>query len=447
MTTGYQSVLVTARMGTLLCLFCLLPAFAFSQSNNWNWPEDKKTAQEKKVLYTDSMEHGDYLGAVASLEWLIARVPDLNPALYIHGATIYQKLAETTTETEQRNAYKERMLAMFDLRMQHFNDEKNVLNRKALVAYQLYKKEPEHYPMLLTLFREALALNGPDITPFNLLAYMDVLQREKKQTRSVSEETIIAAYMQVKDILLMQKERGDSERLKKIADGVDKIFVGSVKVDCHFVHKEWAPQLGSSGTHAAKYVVNFLLIAGCNTPKDHALFLRAGRTLYAAEPTLAMAKALAKRSMLTKDYPAAVSYYQKALGHLPADDKTARADIHMGLAKAHVGAWQKAKARQYALQAAQNPKHAKDAYNLVGNLYLSSYADCKKGVSRVEDKAIYLAAYDMFKMADNVKMMEGCERQFPTIGDMFELGKSEGESIKISCWFSEEVILRRSPSK
>ena len=410
----------------------------------WKWPENKALAQEKKVLYTDYMEHGDYLSALEPLEWLIAEAPDLNYSLYVHGATLYRKLAETAEEPTEQAAYKKRALEMFDLRVKHFGGEKNVLNRKALIAYRFYKKEPEQYPLLLQFFKEAISLNQAEITSSNLLAYMDILQREKKLHKTITEDDIISAYMEIKDILAAQAENDPSPRFQKIVDGIDKIFVGSVRIDCPFVHEKWAPQLVQNDPQVAKYVVNFLLIADCTEAKDDSLFLEAGQIYYESEPTLAMAKALAKRSMQLKEYTMAVSYYKKAIGHIPAENAEGLAGIHMGLAKAYTGLNRKVKARQFALLAAKVPETAQGAYNLMGGLYLSSYQDCRKGVSKVEDKAIYILAYEMYQKAQNKKKMAECQQRFPTVEDMFELGKAEGEVVRISCWFNEEVTLRRA---
>lgn len=429
-----------------LC-FLLFGGELFAQGGVWNWPDDKATAQEKKVLYTDSMAHGNYLSAVEPLEWLITNVPDLNPAIYIQGATIYQRLVEETTDETAKEAYKRRTLEMFDLRTQYFGDGKNVFNRKALAAYNLYKNDSTQYTMLLQLFRKTIALNQADVITYNLLAYMDILQREKKQTGNITEEDVIEAYMQVKDIIAVQAQEEQSPRFQKIIDGIDKIFVGTVKVNCDFVHEKWAPRLTANNAQVAKYVVNFLLIADCTDARDNFLFLRAGKILYKGDPTLAVAKAIAKRGMLAKDYAVAIFYYKKALEGVPEDDVKGLSNTRMGLARAYAGASQKAKARQQASLASRYEPNAQDAYNLIGSLYLSSYQECKRGVSKVEDKAIYFAAYEMFKRAQNTKMMGVCEQQFPTIADMFELGKTVGDTVDVSCWFDERVMLRSPPAK
>ena len=94
-----------------------MPMWGFTQGNGqWIWPEDRTTAVEKHVMYTDYMNTGQYKEAIAPLEWLLTNTPNLNVSLYIHGVKIYSELAKKEVDEGQRNAYVDRIIALFDVR-------------------------------------------------------------------------------------------------------------------------------------------------------------------------------------------------------------------------------------------------------------------------------------------------------------------------------------------
>ena len=74
---------------------------------------------------------------------------------------------------------------------------------------------------------------------------------------------------------------------------------------------------------------------------------------------------------------------------------------------------------------------------------MSSFDDCKQLKSKVDDRAIYLIAYDMYQKAGNTRGMKSAEAQFPSISEMFELDLKEGQSITVGCWINQSTTLRR----
>ena len=65
-----------------------------SQCKGWTWPEDKATAEEKNVLYSDAVKAKNYREAIAPWQWLMTNAPNLNSSIYINGEKIYNGLAK-----------------------------------------------------------------------------------------------------------------------------------------------------------------------------------------------------------------------------------------------------------------------------------------------------------------------------------------------------------------
>ena len=114
---------------------------------------------------------------------------------------------------------------------------------------------------------------------------------------------------------------------------------------------------------------------------------------------------------------------------------------YLGLAMAASARGQKQQARKFAEQASEIDPAANEPYNLLGNLYFHSFDDCKKSVSRTEDRAVYILAYMMYEKAGNTLQMQSCQDQFPSVEEIFNEGYEKGQSIPIGCWINLEVEL------
>ncbi len=116
---------------SMLSLLLVVSYVAKAQNaGGWNWPEDKATAQEKVVLYTDSKKQKNYEAAVPPLEWLLENAPDLNSSIYMNGADIYEELAVKETDPAKKQEYIDQSLAMYDKRLEYFGQgkETDILN-------------------------------------------------------------------------------------------------------------------------------------------------------------------------------------------------------------------------------------------------------------------------------------------------------------------------------
>ena len=95
----------------------------------WNWPDNKSSAEEKNVLYTDYLKEGNCEAALESHTWLLDSVPNLHVSLYQNGIKIYQCLIKNEKDKVKRDQLIEKALEMFDLRIKYF---KQLINDPAL---------------------------------------------------------------------------------------------------------------------------------------------------------------------------------------------------------------------------------------------------------------------------------------------------------------------------
>jgi tetratricopeptide (TPR) repeat protein len=426
----------------LLFFFFLYSANLIAQPG-WVWPTDSADSDKAKeyyALYSDLSKAKNQIEALPYLEWLLDKAPKLNVALYIGATSTYEDLADAETDPAKKLAFQEKTLEVYDKRIEYFGNEGEVLNRKAFASYRYFKDNKAKYPELIELFTKANRLNGIDAFDNNLIAFMDVLKRTKLSGGTISDQEILGYYGEISDILNAKIEKESSPRLIQIQEAVDQLLVGIVPIDCGFVENTLGPKIKQdpSDLKTAKKLFHLLLTGKCT---DSPLFYESAEIIQTNEPSYGIARVLAGKRAAEGDYENALKYYNQALDLTDENEK--KAETSVDIAKVYSSRGEKALARGHAVKAIGYDQNLAEAYNLIGNLYYHSYEDCKEGVSRVKDRAVFIAAYDMYRKAGNAKGMEEAKSQFPSIGEIFEEGMQEGDKIALSCWVKESVVLQK----
>lgn len=425
----------------LLGLFIAINTISIAQQG-WKWPEDVETAKEKNALYVDAVKSKQFATAQAPHQWLLDNCPDLNESLYINGAKIYEGLVDAESDPAKKLALQEKALQMYDDRIKYFGDEANVLNRKAFTAYKYYKGTRSKYQELMDLFDKTFNMNKAKTLDNNLMAYMDVVRRYKLSGGEITDEEVIDRYGMISDVIDGKIAKGKNvPRLEKIQANVDKLLTATVTVDCAFVEDKLAPKMRESqDPKMAKKVFQLMLTAKCS---DSPTFVEAAELVYKSEPAFGLAKVIAMKHASSGDLSKAGEYYDQALEL--TDDNLKKSEIYLSMANMYSSSGNKVAARTSARKALANDPSATKAYTIIGGLYMHSYDECRAGVSKVDDRLVFIAAYNQFKRAGDSKMMEAAKAQFPSIEEIFELGLTEGQSMTVGCWINETVVLERRP--
>ncbi len=428
--------------GLLAILYLSISYFGIAQGT-WNWPEDKATAEEKNAIYTDYVKQGSFKEAQAAHYWLLTNAPDLNPSLYINGAKLYKGLADSEKDPARKIILQDSALLMYDLRIKYFQKEAKVINRKAYTAYKYYKGREDKHEELLAILQKAFKLNGNKVYDNNLVAYMDAVRRIQHKTKKFSQDEIFAMYDEVSAIIKYKigANSQKAEKLKGYQDTIDKMLTDMIgEVDCAFIDDKLGPKLDADPTdvNLAKKIVQLSLAGKCS---DSPLFLQAAKIVHKGEPTHGMAKVIALKCEASKDYDCALSFFSEAaeLGETNVE----KAEMYMEIGDLYAKRGNKSKAREYYLKTANTDPSMKKAYSQIGYLYFKSYDDCKQGVSRVDDRAVFIAAYEMFKRGGNSSGMNNAKEQFPSMEEIFSEGKELGQSVKVGCWIGETVTIQK----
>ena len=139
-----------------------------------------------------------------------------------------------------------------------------------------------------------------------------------------------------------------------------------------------------------------------------------------------------------------MKFYNEALDL--TDENIKKAEIYMGMARIEANNGNKIESRSNARKSLAFDPSNKEAYTLIGNLYMGSFDECKQGAKKTEDYAIFWAAYKMYKLAGDNDGMDKAKQLFPTIEDIFNDEYQEGATFQVGCWINESVTIERRPA-
>lgn len=423
-----------------LILFLCIVIVGHAQ-DGWNWPEDEEQlsiAKEKQAFYKVSIQLENWRDAANSLFWLYQNNANLNPSIYIDGAKVYEELIEDTADEAKKSELSDSVLWTYDQRIKYFNDEAKVMDRKAYTAFKMYYKNADKFPMLAELYDKAYELNGNELSSFNLIPYMTLAKYYHQENESeMPAERVLEIHDRVSQVI---ENSLSGEKAKNEQDKADALL-SSIEglLSCDFIENKLFPKLEANpdDLNTAKKIFSYSLKAKCS---DQPYFTMAGDVLYQSEPTFQLAAALGDKYMNGNEIEKALSYFEEALNL--ADDNEQKYRAYQSLAQAHYKNGSKATARKNAYEALNIMPGSTETYNLLGNLYFTSYEDCKAGESKVIDRAIFIAAFDMYAKAGNTTQMQAAKEQFPSVEEIFNEGYETGDEVKINCWVSKSVQLK-----
>lgn len=423
----------------------LLTLTAVAQEG-WNWPEDpelKSMAVEKQAYYKLLLAQSKHGEALHALNWLYENNGNLNQSIYIEGVDILKELMKDA-DGDRQGQLKDSILWMFDKRIEHFDNDAATLDRKAYQAFQLYYKQPSKFGMLIDVYEKAYEANGPEISTFNLNSYMFLAKLSYQHKPDLMPaEKVLDIHTQISDIIDIKKKNGgnktklDKEQAK--TDGwLDSI--GEEILTCQFIEENLVPKFREDPSNIpnAKKIFKYSLDAKCT---DQPYWLEASETVFGIQPSYNLAKTIGNKYIANGELNKGLSYHSEAIKL--ASNNEERFDAFMGQAIANSKLGNKTRARALAYEALSAKPGSPEAYNLIGNLYFTSFDDCQGGKSKVLDRGVFLAAYKMYERAGNKVQMNASKEQFPSNEEIFSENYKVGESITVGCWINETVELKR----
>ncbi len=431
----------------LLIATLVLPTlYAQAQCNGWNWPEDPATrtkAETNNVLYTDALRNDNFAAAQKPHNWLLKNTPNLNTSIYINGAKIYNGLIEATDDEAQKNVYIDSLMMIYDMRREYCNEAEDVVGRKAYDSYRHTIRDTDKLEQNLELFDEAFEMNKSDLPYYMILPYMNVIRYNVKVKKNLTEIEIIDRYERITEnidkLISEETDPAKREKLEEIRSTVDGMLADIVTLDCDFVKKNLEPKFRKDPTNLklAKQIFGFMLQGKCT---DEPLWLEAGEVIAEQEPNFGLYKNLAIKAQSSGDMERAESLFNKALEF--AENAADKGEVYVRLGAIRADQGRKGEARSMYYKALEVNPSDRDPYNAIGYLYYGSFDQCAGKQDVVKDRAVFLAAYDMFQKGGNSSMAGKAKEQFPSKEEIFTFNYEIGNSVSTGCWIGETTSIR-----
>jgi tetratricopeptide (TPR) repeat protein len=423
----------------LIGLFTLGLVGMAQAQDGWNWPTDAEKeakAREYNAAYVDYMKSEQFVDATKPLNWLLVNTPKLNESIYINGVTVYNGAAVATQDAAQKRVYQDSVMKVYDLRKEHFDNENKWIENKAYYGYQYFREDKNKLAEAIGFYDRAYEVNGT-INPAYTAAYFDLVRRHYLLNKAYSPEEVLEIHSKITKQLDEAEAQGKDVATPK--SNVESLLVAMELINCDFIENTLGPKLTADPDNMvlAQQIFDYSVKYKCY---GSASFLAALEKIDNQNPTFATSQVRAMRYMQNKDYEKAQPVLEKAL--TLAENDVQKADVHYDLAKVHALAGRKSSARSSALEAAKlDAEKAKEAWKLIAEMYMGSYQDCKKGVSRVEDQAVYIAAYNAYSRAGDSQGMAEARARFPSKEELFTESKRAGDTVSVGCWIGETVTL------
>ena len=393
-------------------------------------------------------------------------MPNLHVSIYQNGIKIYRCLIDKESDPVKKNELVDKALSLFDGRIENFGREAYVKNRKVTFAYTFYRSDKSQYEMLFNMFKDAFELNGNKIGNSNVVAFMDIVRKHKLTSKSISDDEVLELYDMISKTISykIENDAKNEERYNKYQDNVDKLLTATITVDCNFVENTLGPKLlelsaeptdeiaqtdyetltpvdisySDEVINLAKKIFQLSITGKCTSSE---IALEAAKIMFTAEKDFAVAKFISSRELSSKNYENSLEYCDAAIEC--TEDNSQKSEMYLRKAQVYQVIGNKRKSRDNARKSISLNTSNPDAYKLIGNLYMSSYDDCREGKSRVQDRLVFIAAYNIFKSGGLTSQANQAREQFPSMEEIFNENMEVGESMNTGCWINETVTLNK----
>lgn len=387
------------------------------------------------IIFKDAFTNKDFKEALQELDWLILHDTNPDENVYIKGVVVLEEQMKLATDEALLDKLQLQAIGLYQQRFERFGKSPKVKNLELTKTYKYWITRPEKYSGLVEVFSTNVEAFPEMVSNPNLLAFMDIMRRSKKMKTDLTDEEIIAQYDKISSMI--ESRTGITDDSDLYMSKIDAIFTDLVDLDCEYIEEKYGSQLQDDmeSVNSAKLYLKLALKSGCKESDKFGLALD---YVNKYDPTLNLILYKAKLALSQRDHEVAEKYFGLALGY--DMDANTRSDIFLYLAKLYTLKEQKPNALDFAKKAIET-NGSREAHSIIGNLYLSSFSECAEGKDIVQRRAVFIAAYNQFKLANDLENMEIAKASFPSGEEIHSNLYLVGDKIEVDCWFREIVTL------
>ncbi len=409
-----------------------------------NTPEER-TENVKKLNYLKfEMESKEYERAAEYLKELMNSAPAASSNIYIWGATIYKNKAARAKSIDEKNAYVDSVMLIYDRRAEYFGADprRGVPYILGLKARDYVTLNPMDREGVRRFYREALESGTGGDNAQTVLEYFQQLVEDFKGVQ-IEPEMLLSEYERLN---LMLAEATEDQK-----DTFNTLFASSGAANCDLLEELFAPQIAENPGDLDLITKIYGLMSMVNCSSD--FYMGVAEKYYALAPSSSTAIRLASLFESKMEFAKALKYLNEML--LTETDPAAKANLYVRIAASELGSKHSAAAAQAAREAIELNSDNGFAHMFLAEAYVAGSTAC----SGFQQRTVYWLAYDQFARARSVFEAQGqtneveavsarmasCRANFPTLEDgfMYVQDYQDGNSYHVSCgWISGNTIIR-----
>jgi len=442
-TVTFRSLIITA-----LTIFILTPAMSqkgVDEGSKYGSGQDSINCLMNLSLYKEFFKHNNYNDAIGSWRKVFDECPASSEAMYVDGVKMYKKFVSGEKNPDVAEGLIDTIMLIYDRRMEYFNDEANVLGRKAIDLLRYRKDNLESIEQAYNYLKKSIELDQDKARDAVVILFINSSVSLNK-AGVVTTNQAIDDYFMASEIIDANLEKNSSNRRwPRAKENVDDFMLDANILDCNSLNSYYEPRFeaNKNDEEFLNKMIDFYYSSACDRSD---MYVRASEQLYKINPSHESAYKLARLLVAKEDYEKASTYYLEAVGG-DTDNETL-AGYYYELAQVTRVQGNTCKAIEFTREAVKNNPNLGDAYILLGDLYVESRTNLGEDF---DQRTAFWAAADKYIKAKNVdgsvadeanSRISNYVSQYPDKETIFFRTLKEGDSYLVKGCINEYTTVR-----
>lgn len=263
-------------------------------------------------LYKEFFKHNNYSDAISPWRIVFADCPSSSQNMYIDGAKMYKSFISKEKNPAVVEGLVDTLLLIYDRRMQYFNDEANVLGRKASDLLRYRKDDIKAVEQAYGDLSRSIELGKDKSRAAVVILFVNA--SVTLSTSGIHDNNVaIDDYFLATEIIDSKLAKNASDtRWKRAKSSADKFVLDKGILSCEALNDYFGPLFEANIDKEVflKKVVNFYSKTGCDRAD---LYVSALENLYIINPSAESAYLVANLYLSKQKYDEAIMYFHKAI--------------------------------------------------------------------------------------------------------------------------------------
>ena len=396
-------------------------------------------------LYKEFFKHGNYNDAIISWRKVFNECPASSESMYVDGVKMYKKFLSGQKNPDVAEAYIDTIMIIYDQRIKYFNDEANVLGRKATDLLRYRKDNVESIAEAYTYLSRSVDLNPREARDAVIILLVNSSVSLYK-AGVLDQETAINDFFKASGIINDNLDSDpDNRRWLRAKEEVEDFMMEANILDCESLNNFYADKFepNKNDEEFLNKMIDFYYNSGCDRAD---LYAQASEQLYLINPSHESAYKLARLFVAKEQYDKSIKYYEEAAS-AQVDNETL-AQYYYELAQVTRVTGNTCKAIEYGREAVKNNPNLGDAYLLLGDAYIESRESLGDDFEQrtafwaAADKYIKAKNVDASKTSDANKRINDYSGQYPDAEACFFRSLKDGDSYLVKGCINEYTTVR-----